>query len=171
MKVRMTLDHKQGCVGEGGLGISMWSATKTQPFDGAGQDLDASRLVMRAPEGLREPVVGVTLGHCHKVLKAEETFTISPSLHFHVGWRTTWWTWLTVWISGISVTPREEITGESTPLALAREALPLQKVPGGWALRPWAQGRQGRYFRWLLCKSLWCVDKTGAKERRENTIF
>lgn len=62
----MTLDHKQDCVGEGGLGISMWSATKT------GQDLDALRLVRRALKGLREPVVGMNLGHCYKILKAEE---------------------------------------------------------------------------------------------------
>lgn len=80
----MTLDHKQDCVGEGGLGISMWSATKTQPFGAAGQDLDTLRLVRRALEGLRQPVVGMYLGHCYKILKAEETSTISPSLHFHV---------------------------------------------------------------------------------------
>lgn len=80
----MALNHKQDCVGEGGLGISMWSATKTQPFGGTGQDLDALRLVMRALEGLREPVVGVNLGHCYEILKAEETSTTSPSLHFHV---------------------------------------------------------------------------------------
>lgn len=104
--------------------------------------------------------VGVNPSHCHQVLRAEGTFTASPSPHGHVRWRA-------MFLSPTGKRPLEE------SLHQPRQGKPchLQKVTGAWAPRSRAQRRKGRSFRWLLRTTFPYVDKTGGKEgKRKKSV-